>query len=74
MSINQLTWGASALGGLLMGYLAQKFDAPTAMTIGGSLAIVATALLGRRLLLSFGIGTSLTPPSQKLRTTTKSAT
>ncbi len=74
MSINQLTWGVSALGGLLMGYLAQKFDAPTAMTIGGSLAIAATALLGQRLLLSFGIGTSLTPPSQKLGTTTESAT
>ena len=52
----------------------QKFDAPTAMTIGGSLAIAATALLGQRLLLSFGIGTSLTPPSQKLGTTTESAT
>jgi MFS family permease len=56
MSINQLTWGASALGGLLMGYLAQRFDAPTAMTVGGTIAILATALVGKRLLRSFGIG------------------
>ena len=57
MSINQLTWGASALGGLIMGYLAQRFDAPTAMTLGGSVAIVATVLVGQRLLRSFGLGT-----------------
>ena len=57
MSINQLTWGASALGGLLMGYLAQRFDAPTAMTLGGSVAILATLLVGSRLLRSFGVGT-----------------
>ena len=56
MSINQLTWGASALGGLLMGYLAQRFDAPTAMTFGGSVAIVATLVVGQRLLRSFGVG------------------
>ena len=74
MSINQFTWGASALGGLLMGYLAQEFNAPTAMTIGGSVAIAATALVGQRLLRSFGIGTSIATPSQKLGTTTESAT
>jgi len=56
MSINQLTWGASALGGLLMGYLAQRFDAPMAMTFGGSVAIVATVLVGQRLLRDFGVG------------------
>lgn len=56
MSINQLTWGASALGGLLMGYLAQRFDAPVAMTLGGSVAILATVLVGQRLLRSFGLG------------------
>ena len=58
MSINQLTWGASALGGLLMGYLAQRFDAPTAMTVGGTAAIVATIFVGQRLLRSFGTGSS----------------
>jgi len=56
MSINQLTWGASALGGLLMGFLAQKFDAPIAMTLGGAVAILATVLVGQRLLRSFGLG------------------
>ncbi len=56
MSINQLTWGASALGGLLMGYLAQRFDAPTAMTLGGSVTVLATVLVGQRLIRSFGIG------------------
>ena len=56
LSINQFTWGASALGGLLMGYLAQRFDAPTAMTVGGSVAIIATLLVGQRLLRSFGVG------------------
>ncbi|MBN4065005.1 MFS transporter, partial [Dehalococcoides mccartyi] len=55
MSINQFTWGASALGGLMMGYLAQRFDAPTAMTLGGSVAILSSVLVGQRLLRSFGI-------------------
>ena len=61
MSINQFTWGASALGGLLMGYLAQRFDAPTAMTLGGTVAVLATALVGRRLLRSFGSGSKPIP-------------
>ena len=58
MSINQLTWGASALGGLTMGYLAQRFDAPTAMTVGGTIAILATLIVGQRLVRSFGIGST----------------
>ncbi len=65
MSINQLTWGASALGGLLMGYLAQRFDAPTAMTLGGSVAIAATLLVGNRLIRTFGLGTKLAPETEK---------
>ena len=56
LSINQLTWGASALGGLLMGYLAQRFDAPFAMTLGGSIAIIASLFVGQSLLRSFGLG------------------
>ncbi len=56
LSINQLTWGASALGGLLMGYLAQRFNAPFAMTLGGSIAIIATLFVGQSLLRSFGLG------------------
>lgn len=68
MSINQLTWGASALGGLMMGYLAQEFDAPLAMTVGGSVAIAATVIVGQRLLRSFGTGSTPNedpdPPSE----------
>jgi len=56
MSINQLTWGASALGGLLMGSLAQRFDAPVAMTFGASATLVATILVGQNLLRNFGFG------------------
>ena len=55
MSINQLTWGASALGGLMMGYIAQHFDAPIAMTLGGSVAILASTIVGSRLIRSYGI-------------------
>jgi len=58
MSINQLTWGASALGGLLMGSLAQRFDAPVAMTFGASATLVATLLVGQNLLRNFGFGTA----------------
>jgi len=68
MSINQLTWGASALGGLMMGYLAQRFDAPSAMSVGGTIAILATVLVGQRLIRSFGIGSkpnqNFTPESE----------
>ncbi len=70
LSINQLTWGASALGGLLMGYLAQRFDAPTAMTLGGTVAILATLLVGQRLIRNFGAGSK---PSQKSETPAESA-
>ena len=74
MSINQLTWGASALGGLLMGYLAQRFDAPTAMTLGGSVAILATLLVGQRLLRSFGVGSESAGTGQKPELTARSST
>jgi MFS family permease len=76
MSINQLTWGASALGGLIMGYLAQRFDAPTAMTFGGSVAIVATVLVGQWLLRSFGVGSQSAPhdSTQETKVTAKSST
>ena len=35
MSIHQMGWGASAIGGLLMGFLAQTVDAPFALTVSG---------------------------------------
>lgn len=74
MSINQLTWGASAIGGLLMGYLAQRFDAPTAMTLGGSVAIIATVLVGQRLLRSFGVGSKPAKSTRKPKVTAESST
>ena len=45
MSIHQLGWGSSAIGGLLMGTLAQAFNAPFALSVSGvAVAIGATAL------------------------------
>ena len=43
MSIHQLTWGATAFGGLLMGSLAQSVDAPFALAVGG---LVMAAAIG----------------------------
>ena len=45
MSIHQLGWGASAFGGLLMGFLAQTVSAPFTLTLCGLVTAVATAML-----------------------------
>ena len=45
MSIHQLGWGASAIGGLLMGSLAEWTDAPFALTLSGLVTAVATGAL-----------------------------
>jgi len=42
MSIHQLGWGMSAIGGLLMGVLAQSVNAPFALTLSGLVTAVAT--------------------------------
>ena len=44
-SIHQLGWGASALGGLLMGFLAQSVSAPFALALCGGIAAVAIGVL-----------------------------
>ena len=45
MSIHQLGWGSSAIGGLLMGSLAQAVSAPFALGVSGvAVALGATAL------------------------------
>ncbi len=44
MSIHQFTWGATALGGLLMGGLGETLGAPFAMGLGGLAIAAATAL------------------------------
>ena len=45
MSIHQLGWGASALGGLLMGFLAHTVDAPFALTLCGTVTAASIAAL-----------------------------
>ncbi len=50
MSLHQFTWGATALGGLLMGGLAQSFGAPFALTVGGIATAAATAIVGATVL------------------------
>ncbi len=45
MSLTNFTWGAQAIGALLMGTLAQLFGAPFAFTVAGIMAIVATVLI-----------------------------
>ena len=65
MGINQFTWGSSAFGGLLMGFLGQYFGAPFALTLGGLavvlvISIVAISVLKSMLLTETGI------PNRKL--------
>lgn len=50
MGISQFTWGASSLGGLMMGALAQVYSAPLALTVGGTLMSVAVLVVGVTLL------------------------
>ena len=45
MSIHQLGWGASAIGGLLMGFLAQTVDVPFALTVSGLVTASAAGAL-----------------------------
>jgi MFS family permease len=45
MSIHQLGWGASAIGGLVMGTLAQAVSAPFALMLAGTVMAAATAAL-----------------------------
>ena len=42
MSIHQLGWGASAIGGFLMGFIAQSVSAPFALTLCGLVTAAAT--------------------------------
>ncbi len=46
MGISQFTWGASSLGGLLMGGLAQIYSAPFALTVGGTLMFGVVVAVG----------------------------
>jgi hypothetical protein len=42
MSLHQLTWGVTAIGGLLMGTLAQVTDAPLSLLFAGLVTLVGT--------------------------------
>ena len=46
MSVHQLTWGSTALGGLIMGSLAQLSDVTLAMLIGSVIMFIVIATLG----------------------------
>jgi len=50
MGISQFTWGASSLGGLLMGALAEVYSTPLALTLGGTLTAGAVLAIGTTLL------------------------
>ena len=46
MSLQMLTWGAAALGGITMGAIAEAVSVPFAMSVGGLAIASATALVG----------------------------
>ena len=58
MSVHQLSWGATALGGLLMGGIAEWAGIAAAMGFGGLLVTVASVVVGlaglRRVLVAGG--------------------
>jgi MFS family permease len=45
MSLHQLTWGVTSIGGLLMGSLAQLVDAPFALVVGGLVTASGTVVV-----------------------------
>ena len=61
MGISQFTWGASSLGGLIMGALAQLYGAPFALTIGGTLMFGAVLAVGVTLLRPLWAGERAVP-------------
>ena len=48
MSVHQLTWGTTAIGGLLLGFLAESVTAPFALTLGGLVTAIAAFTIGPR--------------------------
>ncbi len=55
-SIHQLGWGASALGGLLLGFLAQSVSAPFALAVSGGITAVAIGVLSAYVRRALGYG------------------
>lgn len=64
MGINQFTWGASSLGGLMMGALAQVYSAPVAITIGGALIAGAVMVVGLTFLRPLWASSPTEPEAQ----------
>lgn len=54
MSLHQFTWGAAALGGLLMGTLGEYLGVKVALSIGGAVVMSVGAIAGAPLLRSVG--------------------
>lgn len=50
MSVHQFTWGAGALGGIIMGTVGEHFGVQSAITIGGITISLAAILVGFSLL------------------------
>ena len=49
MSIHQITWGTTAIGGIFMGFLAHTVDAPFALTLGGLVTTSAIGIMALRI-------------------------
>jgi len=58
MSIHQFTWGATALGSLLMGALGETAGVPVALALGGIVITGATALVALTVLRRLVAGDS----------------
>lgn len=63
MSVHQLAWGSTALGGLLMGFLANTVGAPFALLLGGVVTAAATGIIVR-LALRNRIGEIISAPPE----------
>lgn len=63
MSIHQLGWGATAIGGLLVGALAEAFNAQIALGVCGAILAVTVGVLTMWITRSLARTTKLTSPS-----------
>ena len=61
MSIHQLSWGATAIGGLLMGALGETVGVPAALSLGGLVVAVASVVVALASLRRVLAGGSETP-------------
>ena len=61
MSIHQLSWGAAAFGGLLMGGLAESVGVSAAMSLGGLVVVLASVMVAVATLRQVLTGASETP-------------